>query len=290
MARRRAETQGRRRRAFSARTLEGACGIIALESERCCRQAEDREEWQRTMARRWLVACRQVQQATEHANLANWVQHNLGLDGPALLGEVITVAEDVRAASGSPGPGGALLGGSPDKLSPDEEEEGPSQGLPARQRTPRQSQANASLDTGGVDSELACPWRQVPGRREREDASCVGPGVDAVSRAVGKWGDGVAHPVAEPLSRGVKGTPHARMTARRRMPRCSSLGKSGRRRRRRRWCGLVKAKRGVEKQQGRGGNQEKKQEEPTKSTSPGSTRRVQSVVQVTERTAKRPLL
>ena len=198
MARLRAETQGRF--VFSARTLEGACGISALERERWCRQAEDREEWQRTMARRWLV---QVEQATERANLANWVQHNLGLDGPALrrsVGKVVTVAEDVRAASSSPGQGGALMGGSPDELSP---------ACLWRRVPQRREREDASLGVDAVsasarsvDGELACLWRRVPQRREREDAS---PGVDAVSPAVGKWGDGAAHPVAEPLSRGVKG-------------------------------------------------------------------------------------
>ena len=133
MSRLRAETQGRP--AFKARTPEGGWGRIAVEHERWLRQAEGRAEWQRTMARRWLV---QVEQATARANLANWVQHNLGLDGPALrrsVGKVVTVADDARAASSSPGLGGAPMGGSPEELSP------------------------------------ACLCRRVPQRREREDAS-----------------------------------------------------------------------------------------------------------------------
>ena len=100
-----AETQGRL--VFSARMLEAAVGIIALERERCFRQPEDREHWQRTMARRWLVAFRQIQQAAKRAKLANWVKQVIGLaDGPAgrrPRGKVITVAEDGRAASASPG-------------------------------------------------------------------------------------------------------------------------------------------------------------------------------------------
>ena len=205
-----AETQGRL--VFSARMLEAAVGIIALERERCFRQPEDREHWQRTMARRWLVAFRQIQQAAKRAKLANWVKQVIGLaDGPAgrrPRGKVITVAEDGRAASASPGVWRTQVDGSPDELIPDEEEEeGSSQGVPARQRTPRQCQAKDSFDTEyfvGVDSELACPWRQVPGRREREYASCVVPDVDALSPAIAKWDDGFAHPFAEQLSCDVK--------------------------------------------------------------------------------------
>ena len=205
-----AETQGRL--VFSARMLEAAFGIIALERERCFRQPEDREDWQRTMARRWLVAFRQIQQAAKRAKLANWVKQVIGLaDGPAgrrPRGKVSTVAEDGRAASVSPGVCRTQVDGSPDELIPDEEEEeGSSQGVPAGQRTPRQCHAKDSFDTEyfvGFDSELACPWRQVPGRREREYASCVVPDVDALSPAIAKWDDGFAHPVAELLSCDVK--------------------------------------------------------------------------------------
>ena len=136
-----AETQGRL--VLSARMLEAAFGIIALERERWFRQPEDREDWRRTMARRWLVAFRHIQQATKRAKLANWVKQLIGLvDGPAgrrPLGKVITVAEDGRAASGSPGVCGTVVDGSPDDVIKDEEDS--PQGVPAGQRTPWQCQA-----------------------------------------------------------------------------------------------------------------------------------------------------
>ena len=191
-----ADTQGHL--VFSARMLEAAVDSIAKGRERRLRKAEDCEDWKKTMARRWLMAFRHIQHATKRAKQPLWVKQAIGLvDGPVgkcVVGKVITVAEDGREASGSPGVSGTAVEGSPGELIKDEEEA--SQGGPSGRRGRARRKDSFGIEYFvDLDSELACPWRQVPGRREREYARRAVPDVDGFSPAIAKWDDGVAHPL-----------------------------------------------------------------------------------------------